>query len=378
MDHGIDVSMWNAINDANAVRANGITYAWVKATEGVGYVDPSFFAKVRQLKAAGIVVGAYAFLRAGSGAAQARHFRTVAGDAGCLDAGSLLPMLDMEAADVRSGANSYVTEFYDTLRVEPAEVYGNLDWWRNVLSFSYWGSRNLLGHIAHYNGAPGQPGWSYPRAAVHQHTQEGIVPGIAGHVDRNATLGTYNLRSLTLGQVAPPIGPPTGGGSVADPGDVWTVAAGDTLSRIASAWGTTVSAVAVANAIPNADLIYVGQRIRKPGTNGAAPGPVAGTGTYTVRSGDTLSEIAAQNGTTVAVLVALNRISNPDRIYAGQQLVLPGNAAAPAERVYVVQAGDTLGGIASELAYPGGYPALASRNGISDPDKIYPGQRLFY
>lgn len=376
MDYGTDVSMWNAIADANAVRANGITYAWVKASEGVGYVDPSFLPKVRQLRAAGIVVGAYHFMRAGSATAQAAFFRQVAGDAGCLDGGALMPMADMEASDVQNGANGFVTAFFDALRVEPMDCYGNVNWWTNFLDFNAWGRRDILGHIAHYNGDPGNPSWRYPRAAVHQHTDRGVIPGIAGNVDRNATLGTYDLASITIGRVAPPIAAPSGGPVAADPGDTWTVAAGDTLSRIASAWGLTVSAVAVANNIPNADLIFVGQVIRKPGVTGTAMPPPAG-GTYTVAAGDTLSGIAAVHGTNVAVLVMLNHIANPDRIYPGQTLTLPGGAA-PADRVYVVAAGDTLSGIATRLGVPGGYQELARRNNITNPDIVYPGQRIVY
>lgn len=376
MEYGTDLSMWNAVHDANAMRANGITYAWLKATEGVGYVDPTFLNKVRQLKAAGIVVGAYHFMRSGSVTAQAAHFRQVAGDAGCLNAGALMPMADMEAADVRVGANGYVSGFYDALRIEPMDCYGNLDWWRNVLNFNAWGRRDILGHLAHYNGNPGNPAWTYTRAAVHQHTDTGSIPGVAGNVDRNATMGTYNLASITIGRVAPPIDAPTGGGAVADPGDTWTIAPGDTLSRVASAWGTTVSAVAVANGIPNADLVYVGQVIRKPGTIGAASPPPAG-GTYVVSAGDTLSGIASRKGTTVAVLVALNRIANPDRIYAGQVLILPG-AADTGQRVYIVAPGDTLSGIAARLGVPGGWSELARRNSIANPDRIVPGQRIVY
>ncbi|MFK0296711.1 LysM peptidoglycan-binding domain-containing protein, partial [Streptomyces sp. NPDC090442] len=52
-------------------------------------------------------------------------------------------------------------------------------------------------------------------------------------------------------------------------------------------------------------------------SNHPTPPPAA---TYTVRSGDTLSGIAARYGTTVAKLAAANHITNPDRIYAGQTL----------------------------------------------------------
>lgn len=47
---------------------------------------------------------------------------------------------------------------------------------------------------------------------------------------------------------------------------------------------------------------------------------------YTVRRGDTLSAIARRYGTTVAVLMRLNRIQNPNRIYVGQRLRVPAPA----------------------------------------------------
>ncbi|MFI7239655.1 LysM peptidoglycan-binding domain-containing protein [Streptomyces cyaneofuscatus] len=61
----------------------------------------------------------------------------------------------------------------------------------------------------------------------------------------------------------------------------------------------------------------------------AAPNPpAAGTDTYTVKDRDTLSAIAAANGTTVKALQSLNRITDPNTIRAGQVLELPGKAAA--------------------------------------------------
>lgn len=380
MFYGTDLSMWNAIADANRVRAAGISYAWVKATEGSNWTDPTFANKVRQLREAGIITGAYAFLRAGSVAAQLAHFRQVAGDAGCLDVGALMPMADMEAADVRGNANSVVTAFYDGLGVRPMDCYANLDWFRNTLRPNDWGNRDILGHIAHYNGQPGEPAWKYDRAAVHQHTDQGNIDGIPGNADRNATMAgsRFTLADLRIGNVATMPEPvpqaPAPSGS-----DSWTVKSGDTLSRVASYWGVTVSAAAVANGIANPDLIQVGQVLHKPGNTGAAPMPSPSGQTYLIKSGDTLGGIAVAYGTTVAQLVALNHISNPDRINAGVTLQLPGAAAAPAPARYVVvQAGDTLSGIAARVNYPGGYQALAARNNISNPDRIVPGQKIYY
>lgn len=96
-------------------------------------------------------------------------------------------------------------------------------------------------------------------------------------------------------------------------------------------------------------------------------------GTYTIKSGDTLSEIAKQYNTSVSYLAQINNISNPNIIYAGQTIKVP-TTANTSEITYVVKAGDTLSGIAAK--YGTTYQAIASKNGIADPNKIYVGQVL--
>ena len=90
-------------------------------------------------------------------------------------------------------------------------------------------------------------------------------------------------------------------------------------------------------------------------------------GTYTVKSGDTLSRIAAANGTTVAKLVEINGIKNPNLIRVGQVLRLPGGAVK-----YTVVAGDTLSRIAAK--YGTTVAKLAADNGIKNPNLIHVGQ----
>lgn len=387
MDRGLDVSRYNAISNAAAVRAAGYSFAWCKASQGTSSVDATFAGKVAQLTAAGIVVGAYHYLDDSDAAAQGRHFRQVAGDAGCLNTGALIPMLDMEDATVRATANSAVTAFYNTVGAGALArygmaVYGNLDWWTNVLRAADWGQPGLVGQIARYNNTPGNPGYSNSALGFQQYSDTGSVPGIPGAVDLDCTLGAWSVALLRLGANSTPLPAPTGAGvAPPDPGDTWTVRAGDTLSRIASAWGVTVSAVAAANGIPDPDKITVGQVIHRPGTAGAAHAPTAGTGEYVVKAGDTLSAIASVHATTTAVLVALNHIANPDRISIGEVLHLPASGpATPVGSVhaYTVLPGDTLGVIAARLHVPGGWPALAARNHLANPNQIRPGEILVY
>ncbi len=121
-----------------------------------------------------------------------------------------------------------------------------------------------------------------------------------------------------------------------------TVKAGETLSAIAQRYGVSQQALIAANGISNASLIYTGQQLVIPGaseetTPSAEPAPVAeeivaapAASEYTVRRGDTLSQIARAYGVTVMAIAAANGIDNPSQLAAGQRLTIPAGASAPA------------------------------------------------
>lgn len=117
----------------------------------------------------------------------------------------------------------------------------------------------------------------------------------------------------------------------------------------------------------------------------AQAAPARDDGAYVVRSGDSLNAIAARFGVSAAALARANGISNPNKIYVGQRLTIPGRAATqpatpPASGtttsggVYIVQAGDTLGKIA--LRFGTTVQALMSANGLTNPNLVWVGQRL--
>ena len=96
---------------------------------------------------------------------------------------------------------------------------------------------------------------------------------------------------------------------------------------------------------------------------------------YTVVSGDTLSEIAQRFDTTYQELALINGIENPDKIQVGQVLKLPNSSTTSSCNItYEVVSGDTLGKIAKKFGTT--YQKIASINGITNPDKIQVGQAL--
>lgn len=98
------------------------------------------------------------------------------------------------------------------------------------------------------------------------------------------------------------------------------------------------------------------------------------TFTYVVKSGDTLSKIAKTYGTSVSKIASDNEIPNPNLIYPGQVLNINTNNEVKNEVTYIVKSGDTLTKIAKK--YNTTYQKIASGNDIKNPNLIYPGQKL--
>lgn len=108
----------------------------------------------------------------------------------------------------------------------------------------------------------------------------------------------------------------------------YTVKFGDTLNSISRVYGVSVQALMAANNIYNPNLIYAGQTLCIPGSAPVPPPPPCGT-YYTVQWGDTLSKIAARYGTTVQAIMYANNIANPNWIYAGMILYIPCGSKPP-------------------------------------------------
>jgi LysM repeat protein len=113
-------------------------------------------------------------------------------------------------------------------------------------------------------------------------------------------------------------------------------------------------------------------------TTAPADGGATGEQTYVVQAGDNLYRIALRYGLSYAQLASYNGIVNPNQIYVGQVIRIPGGGSAPQPSpggsTHVVQPGENLFRIA--LRYNLSYLYLASYNGITNPNQIYVGQVL--
>jgi membrane-bound lytic murein transglycosylase D len=153
------------------------------------------------------------------------------------------------------------------------------------------------------------------------------------------------------------------------------VRSGETLSVIAARYGVSQSEIAALNGLRSRHRIYVGQTLKLPiRGGGGAVAPPAG-GVYRVQRGDNLAAIARRYGVGTRELASANRLRNPDRLMPGQTLEIPGgHASASRPSVYTVRRGDTLSRIAQRFGVS--QRELASINGLSSRHLIRAGQQL--
>jgi LysM repeat protein len=176
----------------------------------------------------------------------------------------------------------------------------------------------------------------------------------------------------------------------------YTVKQGDTVSAIARRYGLATASVLSWNGLGWNTVVQPGRvlRLTAPGRAPAAPpaaSPSPVSATYTIAPGDTISRIARAFGVSVAAVLKANRLSPSSIIYPGQRLTIPGKmvraaaqtpvaqptrtpAPAPVASTWTVRAGDTVTGIANRFGVR--VAAVLNANGLSRASIIYPGQRL--
>ena len=366
---GIDISHHQGDINFEELRGN-IDFAFVRTSYGAFYEDDKYKQNIEGLSKIGVPYGLYHFsyaINVEESKKEAEGFINL-----LKDYEPLYPVvLDMEYSDVTANVpNDTLVDIAVVFcnMLEEAGyypmIYANLDYYENKLNserldkFDKW--------LAQWTDRP-----TYDKPfGIWQYTSKGKMPGISGNVDLNISYKDYPLIIKDAG--------------LNNSGDViidipieeekneinYVVKKGDTLSKIASKYGTTYQVLASYNNIKNPNKIYVGQIIKIPKKDAIIPT------SYIVKKGDTLSKIASKYGTTYQVLASYNNIKNPNKIYVGQVIKIPSSNEEKTN-TYIVEKDDTLINIAKK--YNINWKDLYEKNKdiVGDnPDLIKPGMKL--
>lgn len=348
----IDISNWQAgLDVASVVRNGGLSAVVVKATEGVGFVDKSCDGFVSKLRANGIRFGFYHFARSNSARAEAEFFRN--NTCGYEKAG--IPILDWEAGQSIAWVNEFVERYHELTGVWPW-VYGNA-WRFNQGTVNENCGRWVAGYPSNgitdinYGLNNDMPyGVNNGLVCAWQFSSSVRIAGYGGNLDGDVFYGDaaawdrYAGGSPSSGGSAKPLEPSgsTPSGSTLDlavgvmqgrygNGDARKSALGSRydevqgfINHISSASARTLADEVWQGKYGNGDTrkAVLGSRYDEVMAivNG---GSSSGRTVYTVKSGDTLSGIAAKYGTTYQKLASYNGIADPNKIYPGQKITIP-------------------------------------------------------
>lgn len=250
---GFDVSHHNGTINFVQAKSAGYQFVYIKATEGTSFKDNMFLTNVQGAKSAGILAGAYHFARPESNSAtnEAWFFINTIKTAG-LD---IIPVLDLESPTDNAFPDTtalvkWVNDFAYLVTSQlgkPCMVYtGN--WYVNMNNNLNGAMGNYPLWIANYSTSTPSNCGGWTKWDVFQYSDKGVVAGVTGDCDVNVAM---SLDFLKTGKYPAPIVVP----------ETYTVVSGDTLSKISTKYGVSVTNIKLYNNLTS-DLILVGQVLR--------------------------------------------------------------------------------------------------------------------
>ncbi len=202
---GLDVSHNNGSIDWNRVKAAGISFAYIKATEGATFIDPKWEENLAACRDVDIVPGLYHFYHHDADPdVQAHHFLQTIGS---LQPGDLPPAVDVEAPGDGAGPIAYpptevvervasVVRMVDAALGREPLIYTYPSAWRDITTDSNAFATVCPLWVASYANAPAIPG-GWASYTVWQYTDHGQVDGIPTIVDRDRLSGDVDLASVS-------------------------------------------------------------------------------------------------------------------------------------------------------------------------------------
>lgn len=374
---GIDVSSWQREIDFAQVKNSGIQIVYIKSSEGFTLVDPYFEQNYSMAKANGLKVGFYHYVTARSIDAALRQARFFVSNISGKNPDCKLAMDFESFGDLSvSEINSIGLAFIrevERLSGKEAIVYSNTYTARTIFSGEL---TNYPLWVAQYGVDWPTPNGKWNSWAGWQYTSMGNVPGINGYVDRDQF--TEDMFLSSGDKPVPSPDEPVEPDSPITGTTTIVIKWGDTLSGLALKYNTTVAELVRLNNIANPNLIYAGDTLIVP-TRETNPGDTSGATSdetiYIVKRGDTLSQIALRYGTTVSAIAQRNNIRNVNLIYVGQRLIIPSTSTSTSGKiVYTIKWGDTLWSLSRRYGVP--IATIVMQNRIANPNLIYAGDTL--
>lgn len=313
---GIDVSNWQGYINYEQVKNDGIEIVYIKSSQGNNIVDTYFRINYNNAKANDLKVGFYHFLTARNeeeAIKQAEFFLSVISNTSpdCKLAMDFEVFGDLTVSEVNNISQVFL-ERVKEITGKDVIIYSDTFNASNVFEAELAQKYPLW--IAEYGvEMPRETNWETWQGF--QYTSRGIINGVSGYVDRDRFTDQIFLQDNS--QIEP-----TGAVENYNQDTSYIVQTGDTLSGIALKYGTTVRQLVILNNIKNPNLIYPGQKIKVPINGNIQNETEYQTGhiIYTVERGDTLSRLALRFNTTVQEIAELNNIKNVNLIYIGETL----------------------------------------------------------
>lgn len=337
--HGVDVSYWEPRVDWRILRAQGFKFALIRATSGVGYVDPKFKSHWEGARKEGLLRGAYHYLIANQDPKQQADLFIATISA---DRGELPPIIDLEDKYNENASNTLIIDTCKAILDRVEKAFG-------VKPMIYSRTQYLNVHVSRGGRAPSwamdyplwlaqypyvfdpniHPNKNMPTQAVGwqdwkfwQYSESTLVDGVTNdsgqptECDLNWFRGTEEeLYAFANVKPKEPV--------------TYMVKAGDTFQSVSEKYKITVDELLSANP----SLLTEGTKLTIPVPTISKPNPsesatsnkaTTSTRTHTVKQGENLGTIASKYGVSVDAIKAINpNLTNPNLIFVGQVIVIP-------------------------------------------------------
>lgn len=366
---GIDVSSWQENIDFSQVKNSGVDIVYIKASEGTGMVDQYLNQYYSDAKASGLKIGFYHYLTAtttSDAINQADFFvSTINGtQPDCKLAMDFESFNGLDNYSINQIALAFMQEVKNASGKDViiySDAYNATSTFNSNLNiYPLW--------VAQYDvSEPSATNWN--NWSGWQYTDQGEVPGISGYVDMDQFTDNVFLSDNSSINSSSNINNNQSSNSYS----TIIIPYGSTLSELAIEYNTTIARLVELNNIANPNLIYAGNTLVIPTSESYYTSNSSTI--YIVKYGDTLSQIALNYNTTVIAIADANNISNVNLIYVGQILTIPTSAYHDTSHVlYVVKSGDTLWSISGRFGVS--IAKIVMLNRIANPNLIYPGNIL--